>query len=641
MGKRLSLFLLAWWLLIPSAGAIALVFKVPTDFRIPPRMVVPPAKAVKETTGIAYGKHVDITLSDGTVVRCYPAATVDPRAVAKSWYYLPTSPRIARDNRGLPQFSLIKFVTDKSKDQGGAEGAVLHFLVEYGLTPEQKKELERRLKQRIKGAELKGAVPLENTAEGNSFRVISAIFEDKEFTSHLISSGKAPVMEGQKVAVAARLSAYGATLLEKSLELPTSQISVEFELRYITKLPAYKAWVTIDYDRYNQIRQDLQYKREKIVRKYWDPKWYNLFNKGSRTYINESEKQHFIDFLKSTGVVSFYIDANVPEADKEIVEMGLQKVVLEEFFNMQKTMAESLGEETEFKPMELSKEQKRAARGARSYRAYLLQAREIKRHGRVTIDLRRTIARYESHIMVGNVGAWYKKFKNDPRLVAEVNLDDPFFQRGEIRFVIDNEAYDIFKQMVNYATVMVRVPRRGAAPFEDEITIDRKYLEEHGQTAVLTFAKMGKMPRRGAIFQYAVQWSLRGGYLYPPQPRWQPGDIMAVTLAAPVRPRVIEAEADIDELSSLNVARVVVELRYQRFGRPFVDHSALKISVAKGEPLSQKVIYHDRNQDRVEYRTVFYHKKLGRITGPWQEVQGDYIFCSPPASLLEKIKAGL
>ncbi|HFB83598.1 MAG TPA: hypothetical protein ENJ72_02290, partial [Thermodesulfatator sp.] len=204
MGKRLSLFLLAWWLLIPSAGATALVFKVPTDFRIPPRMVVPPAKAVKETTGIAYGKHVDITLSDGTVVRCYPAATVDPRAVAKSWYYLPTSPRIARDNRGLPQFSLIKFVTDKSKEQGGAEGAVLHFLVEYGLTPEQKKELERRLKQRIKGAELKGAVPLENTAEGNSFRVISAIFEDKEFTSHLISSGKAPVMEGQKVAVAAR-----------------------------------------------------------------------------------------------------------------------------------------------------------------------------------------------------------------------------------------------------------------------------------------------------------------------------------------------------------------------------------------------------------------------------------------------------
>jgi hypothetical protein len=40
-------------------------------------------------------------------------------------------------------------------------------------------------------------------------------------------------------------------------------------------------------------------------------------------------------------------------------------------------------------------------------------------------------------------------FKDNPKLVSEVNLDDPFFQRREMRFVIDNEAYDIFNTMVN------------------------------------------------------------------------------------------------------------------------------------------------------------------------------------------------
>ncbi len=640
---RIILFLICGCLLFGKTLSWAGTFqlKFPPKFQIPAQLVVPPTKAVRETTGIRYGKHVDITLSDGTVVRCYPAATVDPNVVAKNWYYLPTSPHIARDRQGVPQFSLIKFVTDKSKEQGGVEGAVLHFLVEYGLSPQQKKELERKLKQRVPGAILKGAVPLENTAEGNSFRVISAVFEDKGFTSHLITSGKAPVMEGQKVAVAARLSAYGATLLEKSLQMPTSQISVEFELRYITKIPAYNARVTIDYDRYQKIRQDLLYKREKKTKSYWDPKWYNLFHHGKHTYLTETEKQHFIDFLTSQGVVKFYIEENIPGADKEIVEMGLQKIVLEEFFNMQRTMAEALEEEAKPKPMELSEEQKKAAKKVRGYQAYLLQAKDIRRHGRVTIDLRKVIARYESHLMVGNVGTWYQKYKNDPRLVAEVNLDNPFFQRREIRFVIDNEAYDIFKQMVNYATVLVQVPRPGHSPFEDEITIDRKYLEEHGQTAVITFARLGQSVKQGPVFRYAVQWSLRGGYLYPPRPRWKPGDLMAVTLAAPVRPRVIEAEADLEELQGLGIVRAVVELRYQRFGRPFVDHAALKISVTKGEPLTQKVIYHDRQNERVEYRVIYYHKKKGRLTTRWQEVQGDYIFCSPGEEILNRIQAAL
>ncbi len=635
--KNKIVFLNLLFLLVTGlsyAGTFQLKF--PPKFEIPKQVVIPSQKEVKETVGIRYGKHVDITLSDGTVVRCYPAATVDPDVISRNWYYLPTSPHISRDSKGIPQFSLIKFVTDKSKEQGGVEGAVLHFLVEFGLSPQQKKELEKKFKARVNGAVLKGAVPLESTAEGNSFRIISAIFEDKEFTSHIVTSGKAPVMEGQKVAVAARLSAYGATLLEKSLKLPTSQISVEFELRYLTKIPAYHAKVTIDYDQYHKIRQDLMYRRQVKKKRYWNPKWYNIFNHSYHTYLTETEKRHFIDFLSSNGVVKIEID-EMPEADKEIVEMGLHKIVLEEFFNMQRTMAEALGEKTEPEKMELTEEQRKAAKKVRRYQAYILQAKDIRRRGRVTIDLRKVSARYDSHLMTGNIGTWYNKFKNDPRLVAEVNLDDPFFKRREIRFVIDNEAYDIFKKMVNYATVLVQVPRPGYSPFEDQITIDRKYLEEHGQTATLSFASLGRLPEKGPIFRYAVQWSLRGGYLYPPRPKWAPGDIMAVTLAAPVRPRVIEAEADLEELQKLGIARAVVELRYQRFGTTYTDHAALKISVVKGEPLAQTVIYHDRENDLVEYRPIFYHKKLGRLSGKWQRVEGDYIFCTPGQEILKNI----
>jgi hypothetical protein len=65
--------------------------------------------------------------------------------------------------------------------------------------------------------------------------VVSAILGDKEFAPTLITSGKAPVMEGQQVAVAARLDAYGATLLAEGFSKPTSQVSVTFDLKYVVK----------------------------------------------------------------------------------------------------------------------------------------------------------------------------------------------------------------------------------------------------------------------------------------------------------------------------------------------------------------------------------------------------------------------
>ncbi|MCD6389100.1 MAG: hypothetical protein J7L69_06790, partial [Desulfobulbaceae bacterium] len=200
---------------------------------------IPSPAAVKEIGGISYGRHVDVKLKDGITVRCFPAATKNPEKISKNYYYLPTNPHVARDPDGTPKFSMLRFVTDKTKEAGGVEGGILHFLVEYGLSPQQEKEAAKLLAKKVKGAKLKGAVQLESGGEGNSFHVVSATLTDEGFTSTLVTSGKAPVMEGQRVAVAARLSGYGATLLAKSMEQPTTDISVVFDLKYLVKLPAY------------------------------------------------------------------------------------------------------------------------------------------------------------------------------------------------------------------------------------------------------------------------------------------------------------------------------------------------------------------------------------------------------------------
>ena len=113
---------------------------------------------------------------------------------------------------------------------------------------------------------------------------------------------------------------------------------------------------------------------------------------------------------------------------------------------------------------------------------------------------------------------------------------------------------------------------------------------------------------------------------------------MAVTLAAPVSPQVIEAEADLEQLEELGIARVSVELRYKQFGKLFTDHKGLALSLAAGEPVVDKTVYRDAGADSIEYRLIFHHKQLGKIKEPkWQPVEGDYIYCAPGELLLNQL----
>ena len=647
---------------------------------------------------VQYNKHVDLTLSDGTRVRCYPEAVHEPpsrvkaggpppewnrkieypewvdamqeidrirsertktflrkfygvgkgegekksapsvgtkigimRAAisnvktfgTKNFYYLPMEPRISYTKEGDPNFSLIRFVTDKSEKEGGVEGAILHFLVEFGLTPQQKRELEQKLQETIPGAKLMGSVPLDQGSEGNTFSIVSATLGDKGFTTNLITAGKAPVMEGQKAAAAARLTRYGATLLEKSLKMPTTDISVVFDLKYTAVLPAYDVDIVIDYGKYQNLLQQREVKHDYRSSGIW---WWK------KTYVKHTDIQQILDTLTENGIVEIRYKEYIPDSDKELVDAGIYQIVIQSFFDMQKRMGEPAMEGDK-------KEDKDRVPGGHHVRYFELKRKRISRTSRQVLSMKKSKAIYVTHTMTGNVGGWYEKFKDNPKCFASVNLDDPFFQRRELRFVIDNAAYDLFGTLFNYATVKVRKVRKNGPPFEDEFTIDKAYLEEHGQTAVLTFARMGEA--RSDDFEYAAQWSMRGGRLFPEHPQWRKGDVMAVTLAAPIEPLTVEVEADLDDLQSGGFTRAAVQFRYRKFGRVFEDPEAATLSVAKGTAVTEKKIFHDAGEPAFDYRIFLYHKNRGKIAvGGWQRGEGNYVFCPVPAAAVSGPASG-
>ncbi|MBK9492499.1 MAG: hypothetical protein IPO07_29670 [Haliscomenobacter sp.] len=114
-----------------------------------------------------------ITLKDQTKVTLYGQAATLSDEKSKNYYYLPCALRLSKKRDGTPEFLFMKFTSDEKSATGVTQGALLHLLMEYGLSKEQEVELAGVLKSRYNGALLKGAADVEPDGD-NSVRIISS-----------------------------------------------------------------------------------------------------------------------------------------------------------------------------------------------------------------------------------------------------------------------------------------------------------------------------------------------------------------------------------------------------------------------------------------------------------------------------------
>ena len=68
------------------------------------------------------------------------------------YYYLPVNLRLAKRPDGVPEFLFLNYTTDQKADAGGVQGAIMHFLMEWGLTPEQLAKLQAMRAEQAKAA---------------------------------------------------------------------------------------------------------------------------------------------------------------------------------------------------------------------------------------------------------------------------------------------------------------------------------------------------------------------------------------------------------------------------------------------------------------------------------------------------------
>lgn len=598
--------------------------------------------------------RVTVALRNGVKVNLVgKAMPKGSKQASTEFYYLPTNLKLAKKADGVtPEFLFVKYTTEKDAAAGGVQGAIIHFLIEWGLNDAERKEAEMALKDLLKkkpdqpgqlmparplryqtneDSKIKILGPVDLLSNEGSFEIYSASLSDAK----LIKSGKAPTVEGAKAIVAAKMDKYSAQLLAATLDKTKSIADLSFEMRfnYSARIPALDGKIVIDWLKVAEAFDSLYTnKTQRTDDCGFLCQSHTLTYEEYETGYNASIAKEGIKFQMNTG--------GRTAAEQEAVAKYTE-IFMSMFANLiaekdDKPNIEIDQAEREKQIAEKNAKIKESAAGVHNYKINISKMKKNMASGYKTVELKLGMNSTFAATVSGNLLEWYNAVKDNKKCVYAVNLNDPFFEHRYINFILDLDAKDIFENEVNYVTVNVRKQRDKGNSFQDRFVIDKKYLTEKGVNSTITYAR-GE-DTNPDVYEYQTQWSLRGGNVFPPVPLWNKGDWAGVTLYPPVKPMNIEFEANLDELKEAGITRVTLQVRYKKFGEEIEDN--IHLSPVSGQALTNKILFADKDTRGYVYRMVFNHKEEGKLALDWSaKINDNYVYATIPDGLKDKTSA--
>lgn len=575
-----------------------------------------------------YNSKVTFALNDGSSITMYAqlAGSGSTAVPSKNYYYLPTQVQLARDAQTkVPEFLFLKYITDEREDQGGVSGALIHFLMQVKFTPQQLAEIQSKLVAKVPGALAKGPVNLFATGDANSFTITSAIVNTTSgMTKSLVTSGRAPLQEGGKIAVASNLDKNGAQLLAATFEKTSSitDLSVNLFYKYYLVMNGLKAKFTIDYKKIYELQ-----KKDSIEGKLEKGGWWIFSYDKTQTW---TELHTVYERLIENKAVTIEItegEGVSPEKTAKITEALFQLFLT--------SVATPATTQPQVPPSTEQEKQNLPGKStARNYHLNIVTNKKTIEQRKDVITLNYNFAMPMELSITQNLKSFYDAARDNPKCIGNVILNDEFYKRMEMQFVLDGEAVDMFEKEINYANVKARRKSTTGGYVEiGDYTFNRTNVADKGTVAVISNA-----PGAGAnreMFEYKTQWSMKGGFVYPAEPKWQLGQMTAITVAPPVSPRLVEFEADLDQLKASGITRATLQVRYSKFGQEMEEN--LHISPAQAQALVNKTIYTDKDTRGYVYRLILNHVTEGKLALPWSvKVNDNYVYAVIPDDFSNK-----
>lgn len=524
---------------------------------------------------------------------CFPVAND-----SLTYVYLPASAKLATDDQGRPQFSFVRYVVNTAADSARSAatitqakgGGILHFLVLMDTPDALVKDAEKALRDKFKKDAITVRGPI--VFQDGRYTLVSSVLKSPagaasagvgpdapaggEQTEHtVIATGRAPVLEGNRLALSFDLDPEHAALLLQSFQMSTPDVSLLFDMTFNGLSEAYDADLTIDWS---------------------EVKHSQSFKAGGTVYFVSADVEAGFDELMKNHAIK--LRSSGTDATME----GLLNTVYSKLLDLM------------FRPVEPERvppdqsgglmqalSSMGSANGAFGARktvgfgasvGYQLKDMRTEGQSHMYFNHRSNVERHS--FVAFNIGDFYKRYGKSPEYFRAVNLGDPTFSQREIHLSVDAALIPDFDRYVNTVTVTMKKDHANGEQTLREVVLDRAAVKKGVEDLRMVYGWNQDQDRIAWLdYQYRTRWSFKGGGTF--ETDWKTSNAPMIDLFAPYEHRTVQLVGDGGALKSKGVRAVVVQLDYPFFGerrrpqlvvRPeeAIEEKQVEITLPLGQP---------------------------------------------------------
>jgi hypothetical protein len=532
---------------------------------------------------------------------CFPVA-----ASPREYVYLPAAARLAEEN-GRPAFSFVRYVAPSATGAApgttdASGGGIVHFLVMLDTPADSVAAAERELRERLRDDEIRLRGPI--VFQDARYTLVSSILNPSSGRAErsMIASGRAPVLEGNRLAFSFDLKPSEASLLLESLQTATPDVSLVFDMTFAGLSQAYDADLLIDWS---------------------EVKTSQGFSAGGTVYFVSADVEAMFDELRRTNAITLRssgsdaaMEGLLTTVYTKLLELMFRPVEPERIpVDQQGGLLDALSALTNTRSGAMGS---RRTMGFGAYVGY--QLKDLRSSGTSTLSFnhRATVERHS--VVTFNIGDLYRRYGGDPLHFRAVNVSDPMFQQREIQVGVDGALLPEFERYINHVAVQVRKVHQNGRETLQELVMDRALAaaEDAARRRVI-YGWDGDEDRVGWLaYDYRTRWSFKGGGAY--QTEWARSDAAMIDLFAPYERRTVQIIGSPDELRKHAVRSVSVQLDYQFFG----ERRRPMVVVRTDRPAEERTVDITLPLGRDEYGyTITWHLEGGkRLTATRTDTSG-------------------
>ena len=496
---------------------------------------------------------------------CFPLAT-DPR----TFVYLPSEARLAKDDKGGPQFSFVRYAVNDAATESAASitaaggGGVLHFVVLIETPQRAIDAAQQELRRATSDDEVRLRGPV--VFSGGRYALVSSVLNPSTATPErkLLATGRAPVLEHNGVAFSFDLKPAEATLLLRSLEMATPDVSIVFDMTFTGLTDAYDADLTVDWAEVSK---------------------HQSFKAGGSVYFVSADVEATFADLRRDNAVRLRT-SGTDAASEALIGTAYNKLLDLLFRPVEPAgaPAETRGGILDAIGALVSGKGPLGARARFGFGLNVAyQVKDLRTSGTTTLTLNHqsTVERHAS--IAFNIGDLHRRYGNDPNYFRAVNLADPTFQQREIHVGIDGAVLPEFEKAINGVTLTLRKQHQNGQETVRELVLDRAAIAKAPSGFRLIYGWNGDNDRNAWLeYDYRTRWSFKGGGAY--ETPWTRSSAPMIDLFTPYERRAIQIVGNRETLLKQRVRAVVVQVDYAFFGERRRHQVVLRPDQAGADP---------------------------------------------------------